>query len=74
MQKDIEREDEATTRASRSDDKAMKDKRDDARRMAEELIAEEEHGAPASAMRAYLIAAAIGLVLWAVIYFIWRSL
>jgi hypothetical protein len=74
MQKDIEREDEATTRASRSNDKAMKDKRDDARRMAEELIAEEEHGAPGSAMRAYLIAAAIGLVLWAVIYFIWRSL
>lgn len=73
MQKDIEQEDDATTRASKSYDKPMNDKREDARRMAEKLIAEEER-APNSALRAYLIAAAIGLAFWAMIYFIWRSL
>lgn len=51
----------------------MKDKHDDARRMAEQLIAE-ERGAPGSAIKAYLIAAIIGLIFWAVLYFIWRSL
>ncbi len=31
-------------------------------------------GAPGSAIKAYLIAAVIGLIFWAVLYFIWRSL
>lgn len=74
MQKeDIEQEDDAATHASKSHDKTMKDKHDDARRMAEQLIAE-ERGAPGSAIKAYFIAAIIGLIFWAVLYFIWRSL
>jgi vacuolar-type H+-ATPase subunit H len=74
MQKDIEQEDDATTRASKSYDKSMNDKREDARRMAEQLIAEEERSAPNSALRAYVIAVAVGLAFWAMIYFIWLSL
>lgn len=73
QREDIEQEDDAATHASKSYDKPMNDKRDDARRMAEQLIAE-ERGAPGSAIRAYLIAAVIGLIFWAVLYFIWRSL
>jgi hypothetical protein len=69
----IEEKDDATTHASKSYDKPMNDKRDDARRMAEQLI-EEERGAPHSAIKAYLIAAVIGLAFWGLIYFIWRSL
>ena len=52
----------------------MNDKRDDARRMAEQLIADEKQSPRGSAVRAYLIAAVLGLILWTVLYFIWRSL
>ncbi len=72
--KDIEQDNDATTHASKSCDETMNDKRDDARRMAEELIAEEARGAPGSAIKAYLIAAMVGLAFWGVLYFIWRSL
>jgi hypothetical protein len=73
QQEDIKQEDDATTYASKSYDKKMNDKRDDARRMAERLIAEEEErGPPRSAMRAYLIAVIIGLAMWAAIYFLWQ--
>ncbi|MGE3874324.1 MAG: hypothetical protein AB7F74_15340 [Parvibaculaceae bacterium] len=51
----------------------MNDKREDARRMAEQLIADEKQSPPGSAVRAYLIAAILGLILWIVVYFIWRS-
>ncbi|MGE0240926.1 MAG: hypothetical protein AB7F09_22105 [Parvibaculaceae bacterium] len=75
MQKqDIEQQDDAATHASKSYDKTMTEKRDDARRMAEQLVAEETQHQPHSAIRAYLIAAVIGLAFWAMIYFIWRSL
>src|SRR5262245_30572149 len=63
---------DATTNASKSYVKPMKDKRDDALRMVEQLIAEEKQRSQTSAMRTYLIAAIIGLVFWAVVYFIWR--
>ncbi|MGE0005872.1 MAG: hypothetical protein AB7S92_09790 [Parvibaculaceae bacterium] len=73
QEEDIEHQDGAATHASRSYDKPMNDKREDARRMAEQLVAEESRGGPHSAARAYLIAAAIGLACWAVIYFVWRG-
>jgi hypothetical protein len=65
---------DATTHASKSHDRPMNDKRNDAQRMAEQLIAEEKQHSQGSAVRTYLIAATIGLVFWAVVYFIWRSL
>jgi hypothetical protein len=75
QQEDTKQEDDATTPASKSYDKEMNDKRDDARRMAEQLIAEEEdRGPPHSAMRAYFIAAIIGLIIWGAIYFLWQML
>ena len=74
MQDDIEQDHDAATHASRSYDKTMNDKRDDARRMAEQLIADEKQSPRGSAVRAYLIAAVLGLILWTVLYFIWRSL
>lgn len=74
QQEDIKQEDGATTYASKSYDKTMNDKRDDARRMAEQLIAEENRGSPHSAIRAYFIAAIIGLVIWSAIYFLWQML
>jgi hypothetical protein len=73
QQEEIEREDDATTRASKSDDTSMNDKRDQAKRMAEELIAEEARTNPRSALNTYLIAAIIGLIIWAAIYFLWRA-
>jgi hypothetical protein len=74
QREDIEQHEDATTHASTSYDKPMKDKHDDARRMAEQLVAEETHRSPNSAIRTYFVAAVIGLVIWAVIYFVWRSL
>ncbi|HTN96554.1 MAG TPA: hypothetical protein VL101_06235 [Nordella sp.] len=76
MQQDTEqRRDDATTRASLSDDKSMNDKREEARRMAEQLIAEEKDiGEPRSVLSAYMIALIIGLAIWAAIYFLWRAL
>ncbi len=48
----------------------MNDKREQAEHMAEELIAEERHANPRSALSAYLIAA-IGLLIWAAVYYLW---
>jgi hypothetical protein len=73
QQEDIEHKDDATTRASKSDDASMNDKRDQAKRMAEELIAEEGRANPRSALNTYLIAAIIGLIIWAAIYYLWRA-
>jgi hypothetical protein len=72
QEEDIEQRDDAATHASKSHDKKMNDKREDARRMAEQLIAEETRDAPNSAMRTYLVAVVIGLIVWGVIYFIWQ--
>jgi hypothetical protein len=72
QEEDIEHDRDATTRASTSRNRNMNDKRDDARRMAEELIAEEKQRR--SAITTYLIATITGLVFWAVVYFIWRAL
>ena len=72
QEEDIEQDHDATTRASTSRDKNMKDKRDDARRMADALIAEEKQRP--SATTTYLIALIIGLAFWAGVYFIWRAL
>jgi hypothetical protein len=74
QQEDIEQDDDATTHASKSHDKPMNDRRDDARRMAEELIAEEDNANPRWAVNTYLIAAIIGLIIWGALYFLWRSL
>lgn len=52
----------------------MNDRRENARKKAEELIAEEkERGKPGSALSAYLIALIIGLLIWAAIYYLWRA-
>lgn len=72
QQKDIEHRDDATTHASKSYDKTMK--RDEATRMAEQLIAEEAEKNPRSAFSTYLIAAIIGLIIWAAIYFLWLKI
>lgn len=73
MQQDTEqRRGDATTRASLSHDKSMKDKREEARRLAEQLIAEEKNdGKPGSMLSAYMIALIIGLAIWAAIYYLW---
>lgn len=73
QQEDIEQKDDAATRASKSNDKSMNDKRDQAQHMAEELIAEEGRANPRSALVTYLIAAVIGLIIWAAIYYLWLS-
>jgi len=46
-------------------------KRDEAQRMAEQVIAEEAEKNPRSAVTTYFIAAIIGLIIWAAIYFLW---
>ena len=69
QQEDLEHRDDATTHASKSHDKTMK--RDDAQRMAEQVIAEESEKNPRSAVTTYFIAAIIGLIIWAAIYFLW---
>jgi hypothetical protein len=71
QQDDIEHKDDATTRASESDDKSMNDKREQAERMAKELLAEEANRNPRSALTTYLIATIIGLMIWAAIYYLW---
>jgi vacuolar-type H+-ATPase subunit H len=71
QQEDIEQKDDATTRASKSDDESMNDKRERAQRMAEELIAEEAKANSHSALTTYLIAVIIGLIIWAAIYYLW---
>ena len=70
-QEDVEQKDDATTHASKSYDSAMKS--DEAKRMAEQLIAEEANSNPRSAVATYLVAAIIGLIIWAAIYFLWLS-
>lgn len=55
-----------------SRDKNTNDKNENARRMADELIAEEKQRR--SAVTTYLVAAIVGLVFWTVVYFIWRAL
>lgn len=76
MQQDTEqRKGDAAPRASLSHDKAMNDKSEEARRMAEQLIAEEkDSGEPRSVLSTYMIALIIGLAIWAGIYFLWRAL
>lgn len=75
MQQDTEQKGDADTRASPSYDKSMTDRRENARRKAEELLAEEkERGKPRSALSAYLIAVIIGLLIWAAIYYLWRAM
>ena len=49
----------------------MDDKREQAEHMAEELIAKERRANPRSALSAYLIAAIIGLLIWAAVYYLW---
>jgi len=72
QQEDLEHRDDATTHASKSHDKTMK--RDDAQRMAEQVIAEESEKNPRSAVTTYLIAAIIGLIIWAAVYFLWLKI
>lgn len=67
-------EQDAATQASKSHDRSMNDKHDEARRMAEKLIAEEDNANRHSAIGTYLIAAIIGLIIWAALYFLWRWL
>jgi hypothetical protein len=74
QQEDIEQDDDATTRASKSNDKPMNDRRDDAERMAEELIADEERANPRWAVNTYLVAAVVGLIIWGLLYYLWQSL
>lgn len=71
QQEGIEQKDDATTRASKSDDESMNDKHDQAKRMAEELIGDEAHANPRSALVTYFIAAVIGLIIWGAIYYLW---
>lgn len=72
QQDDVEQKADATTRASRSHDKPMNgDKRDNAKRMADELVAEEARRNPRSAVNTYLTAAVIGILIWAAIYYLW---
>ena len=72
QQEDLEHRDDATTHASKSHDKTMK--RDEAQRMAEQVIAEEAEKNPRSAVTTYLIAAIIGLIIWGAIYFLWLKI
>ena len=72
QQEDLEHRDDATTHASKSHDKTMK--RDEAKRMQDQLIAEEAEKNPRSAVTTYLIAAIIGLIIWALIYFLWLKI
>lgn len=72
QEEDIEQDRGAATRASMSRDKSMKDKHNNARRMADELIADEKQRG--SAVTTYLIAVIVGLAFWAGVYFIWRAL
>jgi hypothetical protein len=74
QQEDIEQKDDATTHASKSDDDSMNDRRDNAQRMAEELVAEERRANPRWAINTYLAAAIIGLIVWGVLYYLWQSL
>lgn len=74
QQDDIEQDHDATTRASKSHDKPMNDRSEDARRMAEELIAEEGRTNPRLAINTYFVAAIIGLIIWGVLYYLWQSL
>jgi len=69
QQEDLEHRDDATTHASKSHDKTMKP--DEAQRMAKQVIAEEAEKNPRSAVTTYFIAAIIGLIIWAAIYFLW---
>lgn len=72
MRQDTEQKADANTRASPSHDKSMKDKREKARRMAEQLISEEKsRGKPRSLLSVYLIAVIVGLAIWAAIYYVW---
>ena len=74
MRQDTEQKDDATTRASPTDDKPMKDKREKARRMAEQLISEEKsRGKPRSMLTTYLIAVIVGLAIWAALYYLWLA-
>ena len=74
QQYDIEQDHDATTRASKSHDKPMNDRSEDARRMAEKLIAEEGRTNPRLAINTYLVAAIIGLIIWGALYYLWQSL
>lgn len=71
QQEDVEQKDDATTHASKSNDRSMNDKREQAERMAKELIAEEGRANPRSVVSTYLIAAIIGLLIWAAVYYLW---
>ncbi|QIG49735.1 hypothetical protein G5V57_19630 [Nordella sp. HKS 07] len=52
----------------------MKDKREKARRMAEQLISEEKsRGKPRSMLTTYLIAVIVGLAIWAALYYLWLA-
>lgn len=74
MQQGTEQKSGANTHASLSHDKSMNNKHEEARRMAEQLIAEEKSsGKPRSMLSAYLIALIIGLAIWAAIYFLWLA-
>lgn len=75
MRQDTEQKGDATTRASPSNDKSMKDKREEARRMADELLSEERgRGKSSSILTTYLIAVIVGLAIWAALYYLWLSL
>src|SRR5215218_8371520 len=65
QQEEILQNDDAATRASKSHDKSMHDKREQAKQMAEELIAEERHANRPSGLSTYLITAIVGLLVWA---------
>lgn len=74
MQRENIDQDGATTYASKPHVRTMNEKRDDARRTAEQLIAEENRDSPHSAIQAYFIAAVIGLVIWGALYYLWQML
>ena len=75
MQQDTEQKGDANTHASPSHDRSMNDKREEARRMAEELIAEEEaKGKSRSMLTTYVVAMIIGLAIWGAIYYLWLAL
>lgn len=74
MRQDTEQKRDATTRASPSHDKPMKEKREKARRMAEQLISEEKsRGEPRSMLSVYLVAVIVGLAIWAALYYLWLA-
>ncbi len=75
MQQDTDQKGDAKTRASSSHDETMNDRRENARKKAEELIAEEKgRGTPGARLSVYLIALIIGLLIWAAIYYLWRAM